>query len=272
MEMVSTAKMKKFQDRLGKSKIFDLKLTGILNNLFAVKGSEYVDPLLYESSWPSRILIFEIVGNRGLCGSFNSNIIKNTARLKEELFLEGKESFIYSIGKKGMNYYAFTKQNCYKAIPNLDDSLSFNDAANFGEELINLFLENEFHEIYISYSKVLSQSSQKPKVIKLLPVSPLVNDDVDIELSSASSSDYWFEPSPDRVFSHLLPLFIKVKIYKCFLETSYSEFFARRVAMKNATDASNEMIRDLTVAYNRARQAKITNEISEIIGGAAGLE
>jgi F-type H+-transporting ATPase subunit gamma len=272
MEMVSTAKMKKVQGRLANAKSFELKLTGVLNNLFSQKDAEYTDPLLYGSSWPTKILIFFFFFNRGLCGSFNSNIMKNTARFKEDLFVEGKEASIYSVGKKGMNYYAFTKQDCYKAVPNLDDSLLFGDAARFAEELINLFRKDEFHEVYISYSKVLSHSGQKPEIIKLLPVSQSINDEeMDIELSSGFS-DYFFEPDADKIFSYLVPLFLKMKIYTCFLETSYSEFFARRVAMKNATDASNDMINALTIAYNRVRQAKITNEISEIIGGAAGLE
>ena len=278
MEMVSTSKMKKFQDRLEKSKAFDLKLTGVLNNIFSVKDAEYSDPLLHGSTWPTRVLILEIVGNRGLCGSFNSNIMKKTASFIEDLFIkEGKDSSIYSIGKKGINHYSFIKQNCYKTMPNPDDSLSFKDAANLGQELMSLFLRGEFHEIYVSYSKVVSQSSQKAEIIKLLPLNQLVNSN-SIELASVSSDYYYslnpynFEPNPNRVFSHLLPLFVKAKIYSSFLETSYSEFFARRVAMKNATDASNDMISDLTVAYNHARQGKITNEILEIIGGAAGLE
>ena len=267
MEMIATVKMKKMQSRLEHFKRFDLKLTEILNNLLSIdatKGKKYSDPLLNEAISPSRVLIFEIVGNRGLCGGFNSNIIKNTARFKEELLIkEGKEVSIYSVGKKGMGYYAFTKQSCYKSMFNPDDSLSFKDATDLGEELKNLFLNGEFHEVYLSYSSVLSQFSQKPEIVKLLPISPMA--------SSSISSNYIFEPDPDKIFSHLLPLFVKMKMYTCFLETSYSEFFARRTAMKDATDASSDMINDLTVAYNRARQAKITNEILEVIGGAAGL-
>ena len=269
MEMISTVKMKKIQGMLDKAKSFDMRMTGILNNLFSVKGVDYSASLLQGPNYPSRALVFEIVGNRGLCGSFNSSIIKNTAQFIEELYIkEDKECSVYSVGKKGMSHYAFTKQSCYKAVPHPADSISFKDAANFGEELKNLFLKSEFHEIYLSYSKVLSHSSQKPEIIKLLPVSSTADDYDDMK----SSLNYYFEPDPDKVFECMLPLFLKVKIYRCFLETSYSEFFARRVAMKNATDASNEMINDLTVAYNRARQAKITNEMLEIIGGVAGLE
>ena len=274
MEMVATAKMKKTQSRLEQAKSFDFKLTKILNNFFLEEGKEYSDPLMHKADLESRVLIFEIVGNKGLCGSFNSNIMKNTAHFIEELFTkEEKESFIYSVGKKGVNHYAFEKQSCYKGIPNPDISLSFNDAINFGEELKNLFMNGEFHEVYISYSRVFSQSHQEPAIIKLLPADLLVGNDVDIDTKSASAFiDYHFESHPEKIFAYLVPLFIKIKIYRCFLETLYSEFFARRIAMKNATDASSDMINDLTVVYNHARQIKITNEISEIIGGTAGLE
>ena len=275
MEMVATAKMKKIQNRLGQAKAFDLKLTKIIHSLLSMEDIEYSHPLMHEADSESRVLIFEIVGNKGLCGSFNSNIMKNTIRFMDELFAkEEKESFIYSVGKKGVNHHAFEKQSCYKGILNPDIAISFDDAVNFGEELKDLFLKGEFHEIYISYSKVLSQSHQEPEIIKLLPANLIVSDgddDSDVKISSVFS-DYHFESKPDKVFAYLLPLFIKMKIYICFLETLYSEFFARRIAMKNATDASNEMVDNLTVMYNHARQIKITNEISEIIGGTAGLE
>jgi F-type H+-transporting ATPase subunit gamma len=191
----------------------------------------------------------------------------------EELFVkEDKECSIYSVGRKGMKHYSFAKQSCYKAIPNPIDSFSFEEAGNFCEELKNLFLKGEFHEIYVSYSKVLSYSNQKPEIIKLLPISSIADDyEEDMEMPPASF-DYSFEPSAEGVFACLLPLFLKVKIYTCFLETAYSEFSARRMAMKNATDASNDMISNLTTTYNRARQAKITNEILEVIGGTAGLK
>ncbi|HPP94200.1 MAG TPA: FoF1 ATP synthase subunit gamma, partial [Spirochaetota bacterium] len=111
---------------------------------------------------------------------------------------------------------------------------------------------------------------QKPEIIKLFPITPEV--EIDQDFLPPANMDYIFEPNPAEIFSYILPLYLKVKIFTCFLESSYSEQFARRVAMKNATDAAKEMIRELTISYNRARQDKITTEISEIVGGAAALE
>jgi F-type H+-transporting ATPase subunit gamma len=158
----------------------------------------------------------------------------------------------------------------YKSRVNPEEKLTFDDAASLGSELRNLFLSGEFHEVYISYTKVISSSSQKPAMIKLLPI--LLEEEEIKDLYPGSQLEYYFEPNPYSIFSYIIPLYLKVRIYTCFLETSFSEQFARRVAMKNATDASADMIRELTISYNRARQAKITNEIAEIVGGAAALK
>lgn len=270
MEMVSTAKMKKLQGRLEKSKPYDEKVNEIIADLISFGGSSFNDPLLKEVANPSRALVLQITGNRGLCGSFNTNVIEKTLELKEQLELEGKETQLYVIGKKGFNYFNFINQEMFKSGQNLEDSFSFEDAAKLGSELTNYFLSGEFHEVYLSYTKVYSSAVQKPEVIKLLPISPEVEEQV--EALPSTATDYYFEPNPAKIFSYILPLYIKVKIFTCFLESGFSEYFARRVAMKNATDASNEMIRELTISYNRARQAKITNEIAEIVGGAAALD
>jgi len=269
MEMVSTAKMKKMQGRLEKSKPYEGKVNEIISNLVSFGATSFNEPLLKEVANPTRALVLQFTGNRGLCGSFNTNIMDKTVELKEKLELEGKETQIYVIGKKGINFFNFINQPMYKSGPNLEDNFTFEDAAKLGSELTNLFLSGEFHEIYLSYTEVVSSATQKPATIKLLPISPDIQEQVDALPSS--SLDYYFEPNPAKIFSYILPLYIKVKIFTCFLETAFSEQFARRVAMKNATDASAEMIKELTVSYNRARQAKITNEIAEIVGGAAAL-
>jgi F-type H+-transporting ATPase subunit gamma len=270
MEMVSTSKMKKMQGRLEKSKPYEEKVNHIIADLLAFGGSGFNDPLLKEIANPTRALIFQITGNRGLCGSFNANVTSKTMELKDKLELEGKEAQIYVVGKKGINFYNFINQRLFRTAPNPEDKFTFDEAAKIGAELTNFFLSGEFHEIYISYTKVLSSASQKSEVIKLLPIAPMVEEQTDV--LPPTSTDYYFEPNPAKIFSYILPLYIKVKLFTCFLESGFSEQFARRVAMKNATDASSEMIRELTVRYNRARQAKITNEIAEIVGGAAALE
>ncbi|MCU0847207.1 MAG: ATP synthase F1 subunit gamma [Spirochaetes bacterium] len=271
MEMVSTAKMKKMQVRLEQSKPYENKVNEIITNLISTGVSAtLMDPHFREVSDPSRILILTIAGNRGLCGSFNTNIIEKSLNFKDKLVEEGKEVLNYVIGKKGINFMNFIKEPMYKSAPNPEDKITFDTATKIGNELRQLFISGEVHEVYIAYTKVVSSSSQKPEIIRLLPIPP--DEEVLKDPTSRSNVEYIFEPNPARIFSYLLPLFIKVRIFTCFLESAFSEQFSRRVAMKNATDASGEMIRELTISYNRARQAKITNEIAEIVGGAAALE
>ena len=271
MEMVSSSKMKKMQKRLEMSMPYDNKINEIISNLMNTGVSASQNPLFREVADPSRILILSITGNRGLCGSFNSNVMDNSISFRDKLDDENKEVLNYVIGKKGITYYNFIRIPIFKSIPNPEDKLTFEDAAKISDELKDLFLSGEVHEVYISYTKVVSSASQRPEIFRLLPISPeaeLVKDPI----KESITTEYIFEPNAGRIFSYILPLYLKIKIFTCFLESSFSEQFARRVAMKNATDASDEMIKELTISYNRARQAKITNEIAEIVGGAAALE
>lgn len=183
---------------------------------------------------------------------------------------EGKEVLLYVIGKKAISFYNFTKTSMFRTVQNKEDKFSFDDAAKLGEELTKFFVSGEIHEVYISYTKVISFANQRPEAVKLLPIAPEM--EIDYDALPSANMDYIFEPNPAEIFSYILPLYLKVKLYTCFLESSYSEHFARRVAMKNATDAAKDMIKELTVTYNRVRQDKITTEISEIVGGAAALE
>ncbi len=270
MEMVSTAKMKKMQSRLEMSKPYEVKVNEIINNLFSSGVETTHDPLFREVPNPSRVLILQITGNRGLCGSYNTNIINNTLKLKEELEADEKEVLLYVVGKKGINYFNFAGVPMFKTAANPEDKLTFDEAAKISDELRRMFVSGEVHEVYVSYTKVVTTASQKPEMIKLIPISKTESEEIDARLRV--NTEYIFEPNPYRIFSYILPLYLKVKIFTAFLESSYSEQFARRVAMKNASDASTDMIRELTISYNRARQAKITNEIAEIVGGAAALE
>jgi F-type H+-transporting ATPase subunit gamma len=270
MEMVSTAKMKKMQVRYEMAKPYDQKVNEILSNLVGTGVTVLEDPHFREVDNPTRALILQITGNRGLCGSYNTNIIENSLSLKEKLEEENKEAQLYVVGKKAIGFYNFMKYPMYKSMLNPEDKLTFDDAAIIGNELRNLFMSGDFHEVYISYTRVVSSSSQKPAIIKLLPI--LLEEEEIKDRVPGAQLEYYFEPDPVRVFSYIIPLYLKVRIYTCFLESSFSEQFARRVAMKNASDASSDMIRELTISYNRARQAKITKEIAEIVGGAAALK
>ena len=269
MEMVATSKMKKVQGRLEQSKPYEVKINEIIKNLIAAGFSTLQHPLFREVAQPNRCLILQIAGNRGLCGSYNTRALEKTLDFKEQLESEGKDVQLYVVGKKAMTYYNYIKQPVFKSGLNSEDKISFDEATKLSEDLTKFFISGEIHEVYISYTKVFTSANQKPEVIKLLPISPEM--EIDYDALPNASMDYIFEPNPAEIFSYILPLYLKVKLYTCFLESSYSEQFARRVAMKNATDAAKDMIKELTVTYNRVRQDKITTEISEIVGGAAAL-
>ncbi len=270
MEMVSTAKMKKMQTRLEQSKPYEEKVSEIINNLVASGAESENSPLFRESAHPRKILVLQIAGNRGLCGSYNSKVIDNTANFQSKEIKKGKNVQLYVVGKKAISFYNFIEQKMFKSMSNPEDKFSFEDASKISDELTEAFLSGEFDEVYVSYTKVFSSVNQQPSVFKLLPIAP---DDVVEEKSQGEiAADYIFEPDPHFIFSYILPLYLKVKLYVCFLESAFSEQFARRVAMKNATDAAKDMIAELSITYNRARQDKITTELTEIIGGAAALE
>jgi len=271
MEMVSTAKMKKMQDRISKTTPYNNKMNKIIENLRQTGVEDIFDPLLQERPDPSRILLILVAGNRGLCGGYNTNVIEKALDFKNQLSIEeGKEVLMYVIGKKANSYLKFVGESMYKYSDNREDDFKFPDAADLGNEFINLFVTGEVDEVYMAYTHVISKATQAATVERLLPLKPETGT---IEESAEEFNvEYIFEPNPYKIFSSLLPLYVKMKVYLNILESAFSEQFARRVAMKNATDAATEMIRDLTISYNRARQAKITTEITEIVGGAAALE
>ncbi len=269
MEMVSTAKMKKAQDRYEMTKPYDNKIGEIISNLLSSGVSVGDNPFFKELKNPTKALILQFTSNRGLCGSFNTSIINQTLTLKKKLNSEGREVLLYIIGKKGIGYLNFIKEKIFKSALNKETKFTFSDAADLGSEITSMFLEGEVDEVYISYNKVNSSVNQKPEIVKILPITSETKKN---DMKYGAQAEYIFDPDPWRIFSYIIPLYIKVRILSCFFQTAFSEQFSRRIAMKNASDASTDMIRELTISYNRARQARITKEISEIIGGAAGLE
>lgn len=269
MEMVATSKMKKMQDRLKTTQPFVQKTDIILSHLLEAGIDIESNPILRERAEVSKVLILLISGNRGLCGGFNSNLIDMALNLKDKLDDEGKEVSLYVMGKKAASYCKFAGIPVFKSMENPEDKFTFEEASVIGKELVNLFISGAVDQVYAVYTEVVSSSSQKAATRKLLPVVMEAPKDVE---GFGKGTEYIFEPDAESVFSKILPMYLKLKIYFYQLESGFSEQFARRVAMKNATDAATDLIKELTVTYNRARQAKITNEIAEIVGGAAALE
>jgi F-type H+-transporting ATPase subunit gamma len=266
MEMVSTVKMKKMQNRLLMSKPYAEKLDEIMGHLTDSGVDTNID-LLTERKNPKKALIVIIAGNRGFCGGFNTGVIDMALDFRDKLIAEGREEVnIFAFGKKVVSYLRFLKEKVSEVGVNPEDKTTFSFASDLGRELVDIFERKDADEIYFAYTKVRTSSSQKPTVERILPITAAAGE------KHASKGDYILDPSPEEIISDLIPLYIKVKIFTYFLESNFSEQFARRIAMKNANDAAGDIVRTLTVFYNRVRQAKITSEIAEIVGGAAALD
>jgi F-type H+-transporting ATPase subunit gamma len=259
--------MKKMQNRLTMSRPYSEKIDEIIEHLSSGGVDTNLDLLKLREN-PRRSLIVIVAGNRGLCGGFNTNVVEMALDKKDELLKQGREQVkVYVFGKKAYSYLKFLKEPIFKWDANPEDKISFTYASELGLELVEQFERREVDEVFFVYTKVKSSASQKPTIVQLLPIVKEEEGE-----HKGSVGDYIFDPSPEEILSTLIPLYIRVKIFSFFLESNFSEQFARRVAMKNANDAAADMVRGLTVFYNRVRQAKITNEIAEIVGGAAALD
>lgn len=278
MEMVSTAKMKKMQQRMGLSRPYMDQLLDVIRNVVASGGASLKHPLVITDDYTvpvteKKILLVIVGGNRGLCGSYNTNVIEEALQYRERMIEEGHNVSIYAIGKKVSTFLNFIQMPVYRAGENPEDKISVDYAQELSDQMQDAFMSGEFDEVHVAYTKAGSGSTHKPMV---LPFLPLTADRLGITYDvygypSSGNQDYTLHPDASGILSYALPIYLRVSLYGFFLESSFSEQFARRVAMKNATDAASDMVRELNITFNRARQAKITNEITEIVGGAAAL-
>ena len=266
MEMVATAKLKSAQQRVASSGPY----LEALRQLMAEIGASGVDV----SQWPhfevrpgNRTLLFVITANRGLCGSFNTNLVRlarDTYRAKEA---EGNDVRLFVAGKKGNNalrFQGFTPERTF--IEQLTDRPTPDDAEFFLDELMTPFLENEVDEVLVVYPHWESLGRQPPTLLRLFPIAP------EGDVSGATGPPPLFEPSASEILDRLLPLYGRQVMYSVLAEAVASEQVARRMAMKLASDNASDMVNLLTRQYNRARQALITKEIAEILGGAEALK
>ncbi|WP_299393526.1 ATP synthase F1 subunit gamma [uncultured Gelidibacter sp.] len=261
MKMVSAAKLKKAQDAITAMRPYSDKLTELLQSLSATldadSGSKFA-----EQRDINKVLLVSITSNRGLAGAFNSNIIKETNRLINEEYA-GKEVSVFAIGKKTND--AFKKGN--RVIANrsdIYDDLSFDNVAEIAEVLMDTFIKEETDKIVLVYNKFKNAATQEIMTEQFLPIVPMEKD-ADADL------DYIFEPSKADIVNQLIPKSLKTQLFKALRDSFASEHGARMTAMHKATDNATELRDQLKLTYNKARQASITNEILEIVGGAEAL-
>lgn len=262
MKMVSAAKLKKAQDAITAMRPYAEKLTELLQNLSSTLEGEVGGDFTKEREI-KKVLIVAITSNRGLCGAFNSNVIKEVKSRSE--FYSGKKVDVYAIGKKG-------NDGLTKTLPvvanqsTVFDSLTFENVSSIAQILTDKFTSGEYDKIELVYNQFKNAATQIVQTEQFLPLAPIKSD------LPANTGDYIFEPSKEEIVLTLIPKALKTQLYKGIRDSFASEHGARMTAMHKATDNATELRNQLKLTYNKARQAAITNEILEIVGGAEALK
>jgi F-type H+-transporting ATPase subunit gamma len=265
MNMVAASKFKTAQMRMDNFRPYAGKFMDVLNSL-ALRAESISHPLLAVRE-PKRIRVICMTSDRGLCGGFNTNIIKATERFLRDKTNEGKEVAMINVGRKGRDFFR-KKAKIIGQWVDLLNKFDMTLAASISSEVITPFIKEEYDELYLIYNQFVNVSVQKPTVVRLFPL-PSIGQDVDSEPDRLL--DYLYEPSEEALLQKLLPMYVHVLVYRALLETSAGENGARMASMDNATSNCEDLIRSLTLKMNKARQAAITAELMDIVGGTEAL-
>ena len=258
MKMVSAAKLRKAQLKLNAARPYARQLQGVLERL-AQAPVDDIHPLLKKRP-VQKVVYVLITSDRGLCGGYNANLIRKTSGLIAKTQQEVK---LVTVGRKGRDFFRRGKIEFLAEFTRLGDNPTYNQAKEIAQKVIDLYEQGEADEVYLLYTEFVTAMTQRPSQIKLLPIEQPVG---------KLGRQYIFEPSAGEILDSLLPKYIETQIFRTMLEGKASEQGARMTAMSSATDNAKDMIDRLSLAMNRARQAAITTEISEIVSGAAALE
>ena len=263
MELVATSKLKRATDRVQAAKPYSEALTELVQSLYAPDLAEEY-PLLRQPTEIKRAAVLLLTANRGLCGAFNANLIRE-ARLKvDELEARGVETELHISGKKGLAFFRFRGREIASSTTDVSDSPSTEDAEQLVSGLREQFEAGTLDAVHVVSSEFRSAMSTPPRVVQLLPI--------EAPPGRRSLDSFILSPSAGEIIERLLPEYLQNSVYRALVENAAGEQGARRAAMKSATDNAGDMLENLTRSYNRARQAQITQEIAEIVGGAAALE
>jgi F-type H+-transporting ATPase subunit gamma len=274
MNMVAASRLRGAQSRMVGFRPYASKFEAVLGSL-AQSAGEGSSPLLIAREEIKRTHIILCTSDRGLCGGFNTNLIEKAAELAQEKIARGIEVSFTAFGKKGRDWMRREKRTMVdQHLGVVGGTFGFNVASTSGRRMVTGFLENEYDEVIIVYAEFLSMARQIPVVKQVLPIPPLEKADEALQADADAPylPEHITEPSPEALLGELLPKSVDVQIYRALLETSTSEHAARMMAMDNATKACNDIIQSLTLAYNKARQAAITGELMDIVGGAEALK
>ena len=270
MEMVATSRLKKAQDRVVAARPYAAALAEVIGDLYAPELAERF-PLLRrpaeDGAAPKRTALVLITSNRGLCGGFNANLIREARRRLQELEGQGTAVELHLVGKKGVAYFRFTRREVASQRIDIGDRPTPERAAEVITPLMTRFAQGELHAVEIVFAKFNSPMSTPPTVLPVLPIAPPPPTP-----DRRTTRFYILKPSADAILAALLPLYVNNQMYRALVETAAGEHGARRTAMKNATDNAGDILDTLRRTFNRARQAQITQELAEIVGGAEALK
>jgi F-type H+-transporting ATPase subunit gamma len=263
LEMVATSKMKRAQDRVHAARPYANSLTEVIAGLYSPELAEHF-PLLRQPAKVNRAAVILLTSNRGLAGGFNSNLIKEGRNLLRRLDGEGVDVQLHIVGKKGLGYFKYIGRAIASSRIDITDKPTAQNAAEMVDALIDQFASGAVDAVYVVHSKFNSALSTPPTSVQILPVTP--------PEAKGPRPDYLLYPSAEAILSELLPLYVRNAVYRGLVENEAAFQTAQRTAMKNATDNAGDILNVLRRTYNRARQAQITQEIAEIVGGSAALE
>ncbi len=265
MKMVAAARLRRAQDAVGAARPYSEKMRQVMQNLGGRGVSGASHPLMRRTDTPGNIGLILITGDRGLCGAYNSSVIRKAAELARPYGPQRVK--LVCIGKKGAAFFRRRGFTIIAENPVPATGLSYADAQVLSRSARELFEKGEIDALYVVYTQFVSAMSQRPQAVQILPLQP-----VESAAPAGPVANYIFEPDPDSILSGLLPRYLDTQVYQAVVESVASEHGARMTSMSSATDNAGKMISGLTLTLNRARQATITKEIAEIVGGAEALK
>jgi F-type H+-transporting ATPase subunit gamma len=272
MNMVATSRMRGAQNNMENFRPYAGKFAEVLGSL-AEKAGDEASPLLIPRESVKKIHIVLCTSDRGLCGGFNANLTHKADDFMKEKAAEGVSFSFTNFGKKGRDWCRNNDQDrVSEHLGIVGSQIGFNVASTEGRKLVEAFLSDTYDEVYVVYAEFVSMARQVPVLKQILPIPPIESEEAELEADAPYLAEHICEPSAEELLSDLLPRNVYVQLFSALLETSTSEHAARMAAMDNATKACNDMLEDLTLMYNKARQAAVTGELMDIVGGAEALK
>ncbi|MCA9259237.1 MAG: ATP synthase F1 subunit gamma [Planctomycetales bacterium] len=269
MELIATARFKKAMDRAAAATSYTNRITQLVRDL-AQAGLQVSHPLLEPRENPQRATLLLLTANRGLCGGFNGNLIRTGLRQWSQLRKEVPNCELEIAGKRGIAGFKFRGNEADRAYTHFEDKPTFDEVDQIASRFLDEYAAGRLDRLDVVYMKFESVARQSVAIETLLPLGGLSGAEGSEE-AAQSSGQYEFFPSPESILEEVVPTSFKVKLFKCFLDSAVSEQIARMVAMKSATENADELIKHLSMQYNRARQGQITSELMDLIGGVEAL-